>query len=82
MKKKSLMQRRLLLAEAIRDDLVVHDTLTLADVWVPMEVIKQWSIVQVLEATYWAGKEYLKASDNNVRVPSMPEFLREYRKKS
>lgn len=58
-----------------RDNDVVHDLLLLVDVYIPADVIARWTNRQYLRAEEWAGKAHLRASDNNVRVPSRPRFI-------
>ncbi|MCC7208346.1 MAG: hypothetical protein IT323_13645 [Anaerolineae bacterium] len=58
-----------------RDNDVVHDLLLLVDVYIPCDVIARWTNRQFDRAEKWASKMYLRASDNNVRVPSRPRFI-------
>lgn len=53
----------------------IADLLSLVDVKVSPETIKTWTLKQQREVETWAAKTYLKASDNNVRVPSKPIII-------
>jgi hypothetical protein len=53
----------------------IGELLSLVDVEIPGELIDAWSQEQIMEAGDWATRSYLRASDNNVRVPERPNFL-------
>lgn len=57
----------------------LRDLLSLVGVDVDHNAISRWTVEQMCEANKWATKSYLKASDNNVRVPKRPKFLPEPR---
>ena len=67
------------MSEPRQDDLVLHDLLSLV---IPegemptIERVTRWTNREKGEAEAWAGKAYLRASDNHVRVPDRPSFLR------
>lgn len=56
----------------------LQDLLLLVDVDVPIGGIVGWTDDQMRAAEKWAGRVHLSASDNPVRVPPMPEFLRPF----
>lgn len=54
-----------------------HDLLLLTHLHeVPLPVIESWSQRQLNQAERWAGLTHLGASDNPVKVPPMPDFLK------
>jgi hypothetical protein len=61
------------------DPIVLRDFLELVSTKVPLDVIKGWTWDQRAEAERWAGLLHLKASDNPVRVPPVPEHVKPYR---
>lgn len=69
------------LREMKRDDEATRDLLSLVlhKKELPLEVVAGWTDEQRLLAEDWAGAVHLSASDNNNRVPAMPEFLNQYR---
>ena len=42
---------------------------------VTLGAMRKWTPEQRAEAEKWAGLSYLRASDNNVKVPPKPSFL-------
>lgn len=52
--------------------------LLLVDIEIPIEVLDTWSRECREEVYKWAGLSYLKASDNNVGVPSKPLIISNY----
>ena len=54
--------------------------LLVSEVHVPREAVNAWTDAQCMLAEDWAFAVHLSASDNNNRVPAMPEFLNQYRK--
>ena len=66
-------------APAGPDCQATRDLLLLADVDVPLEVIKNWTPTQFCLAEEWATRVYLDASDNNVRIPKRPHCLRGFK---
>ncbi len=54
--------------------------LELVSMEVPVEKVKGWTEDQMKAAFEWAWKLHLQASDNIVRVPPMPEFLKVFEK--
>ena len=59
---------------------ILRDILLLASVDVPLSHIREWTPEESALAEEWANKSYLRASDNPVRVPPKPEFLKAYPK--
>lgn len=57
-----------------------QDFLSLVCCDVPKRVIRKWTPQQVELAEKWAGAVHLRASDNIVRVPPMPKFLKPFLK--
>lgn len=57
---------------------LLRDILLLASVDVPLEDIRQWTPEESAAAEAWASKSYIRASDNPVRVPPKPDFLKRY----
>lgn len=51
------------------------DLLSLVDRHAPMSVLKTWTPSQVAAAQKWAAASYLRASDNIVRVPTIPSHV-------
>lgn len=64
---------------AISEMEILQDILKLIDEDVPLCVIETWSARERECVETWAEKVYLKASDNNVRVPPVPDVLKKYR---
>lgn len=58
-----------------RDDAILSDILSLVNLEISPEAISTWTEQQCQEAENWACKVYLKASDNQVKVPRKPQFL-------
>lgn len=56
---------------------LVRDMLSLASVSVSLVEIEGWSFEQRKEATLWAAKEHLAASDNPIKRGKRPAFLLE-----
>lgn len=54
---------------------IIRDMLLLVDIDVPVEMIMTWTCQQRDQAEDWAAAVHLEASDNDVKVPSKPEFL-------
>ena len=61
-----------------RDDDVLSDILSLVGIEVSPSVINNWDDEQYIIAEKW-GIILFRASDNNVRLPNMPDFLKEYK---
>lgn len=61
-----------------KEVLVLRDMLLLLCIEVPTDTITYWSPTQKSEVEEWAGWAILKANDNPVRVPPMPQFLGPY----
>ncbi|MCE5242471.1 MAG: hypothetical protein ABFD98_15775 [Syntrophobacteraceae bacterium] len=58
----------------------LRDLLSLATDKVPsLERMESWTDMERAEAARWAGAIYLRASDNPVRVPPVPEVMMEGR---
>jgi hypothetical protein len=58
---------------------VVRDLLLLVGIKVKLvEMREDWSGPDVEAAEKWAGAVYLRASDNNVRIPPRPQILKRY----
>lgn len=51
-----------------------QDLLGLVSLRVSAKEIKSWSTSRRLKIEHWAAKVYLRASDNNVRIPPKPKF--------
>lgn len=66
-----------------RDDLAVQTALCLVSVDpIPsIDEIRTWTDEQCLVAEDWAWAVHFKASDNNNRVPAVPEHLKPYQRK-
>lgn len=61
------------------DDLhSLADLLLLVGVKVDASDVAEWTVHQQNLASDWAAKTHLRASDNPVRVPPMPEFLKRF----
>jgi hypothetical protein len=58
---------------------VLRDLLGLAGREAPLRVLRSWSREQRAQAQAWAAKVHLAASDNPVRVPSMPPHVAQLR---
>lgn len=56
------------------DDHVLQDILALVDCRVTLKEIRSWSPGRKAKIEAWASKSYLRASDNNCRVPDKPRF--------
>lgn len=52
--------------------------LELAAVDVTPEIVADWTDEQVQQAEEWAGAVHFRTSDNAIRVPPMPVFLRQF----
>jgi hypothetical protein len=62
------------------DDLdSLSDLLGLVGITADPDDISEWTKHQQEQASKWAAKTHLSASDNNVRVPPMPAFLELYK---
>jgi hypothetical protein len=59
----------------VSDPAVLSDILGLVGVHLSPSRCAELTAGQQEEAEKWAAKSYLKASDNNVRVPKKPEWL-------
>jgi len=57
---------------------IIADMLGLVGIDVEASDVAQWTKVQQEQAEKYAAKAHLRASDNNVRVPTMPAFLKGY----
>jgi len=53
----------------------LKDLLSLISEEVSIETIESWTPEQRALVEKWAEKYWLKANDNNVRVPPKPDFL-------
>lgn len=62
-----------------KDMRVTRDLLLLAGIKVPLVDMREWSGWQFSQAEEWAAKVYSRASDNPVRVPAKPGFLKKYK---
>jgi len=51
--------------------------LGLVDSPVPLDIIRVWDAQQKQDAGDWAMRTHLRASDNNVRVPTKPAHVAE-----
>ena len=60
----------------IRDDSETFELLSLVDAEVPLETINGWPDEQCQAADDWAAATHLRASDNEITVPPMPEYVR------
>jgi hypothetical protein len=60
-------------------DEMLQGLLALADREVPLEVLRTWSRQQRKAALRWAGRVYLFASDNPVRVPPEPAHVQAFK---
>lgn len=59
-----------------RDDEATCDLLELAgDVLVTAQVVRAWTDEQCQQAEAWAAARHFRASDNAVRVPSIPPHV-------
>lgn len=58
------------------------DILGLVGITVSVDTVRNWSPLQRMQAEDWAAKTHLAASDNDVDVPSQPEFLKNHRLKN
>ncbi|MBW2142628.1 MAG: hypothetical protein JRG97_16505 [Deltaproteobacteria bacterium] len=65
---------RFLFAEDVRDILAL-----VMDEGPEIEEIQGWTVRQAQEALEWAGALHMYASDNIVRVPDKPDFLKDRR---
>ncbi len=57
---------------------VTADLLGLVGISVSSEIVSVWTEEQVQAAEDWAAAAHLEASDNDVKAPPMPGFLRPY----
>lgn len=61
-----------------RNNRILYDLLTLViEHSVSHYVVRSWSDKAAYEAETWAAKLHLRASDNILRVPPVPDFLRQ-----
>jgi hypothetical protein len=74
------LERKRTAEKRTRDPHVTRDLLLLVGIRVSLFSIRCWSRNEVEAAKKWAAKMHLYASDNIVRVPPKPEFLKRYEK--
>jgi len=57
---------------------ITRDLLLLADLKVPLVDIREWGGWEIEQAEEWAAAVHGRASDNIIRVPAKPGFLKKY----
>lgn len=61
-----------------RDEEAIAELLGLVGIKVDADAVTYWLDDQVKRAEDWAAAAHLQASDNNIKVPPMPMFLKPY----